>query len=34
VPTATAGAVTQDRLLQEGTARGLVPPPSVERTPA
>ena len=27
VPTATGGAVTEERLLQEGTARGLVPPP-------
>jgi sugar/nucleoside kinase (ribokinase family) len=34
VPTATAGAVTEERLLEEGTARGLVPPPSVDRTPA
>jgi len=34
VPTATAGAVTEERLLQEGTARGLVPPPSVERATA
>ena len=34
VPTATAGAVTEERLLEEGTARGLVPPPSVERATA
>jgi sugar/nucleoside kinase (ribokinase family) len=34
VPTATAGAVTEERLLQEGTARGLAPPPSVDRATA
>jgi sugar/nucleoside kinase (ribokinase family) len=34
VPTATAGAVTEERLLHEGTARGLVPPPQTARTPA
>jgi sugar/nucleoside kinase (ribokinase family) len=34
VPTATRGAVTEERLLQEGTARGLVPPPRAQRTPA
>jgi sugar/nucleoside kinase (ribokinase family) len=34
VPTATAGAVSEERLLAEGTARGLVPPPAVDRTPA
>jgi sugar/nucleoside kinase (ribokinase family) len=28
VPTATGGAVTQERLLDEGTRRGLVPPPA------
>ena len=27
VPTATGGAVTQERLLEEGVTRGLVPPP-------
>jgi sugar/nucleoside kinase (ribokinase family) len=32
VPTATGGAVTEERLLQEGTARGLVPPPRAQRT--
>jgi hypothetical protein len=34
VPTATGGAVTEERLLQEGMARGLVPPPRTQRTPA
>jgi sugar/nucleoside kinase (ribokinase family) len=34
VPTATGGAVTEERLLQEGAARGLVPPPRAERAPA
>jgi sugar/nucleoside kinase (ribokinase family) len=34
VPTATGGAVTEERLLQEGVARGLVPPPRAQRTPA
>jgi sugar/nucleoside kinase (ribokinase family) len=34
VPTATGGAVTEERLLQEGAARGLVPPPRDERAPA
>jgi sugar/nucleoside kinase (ribokinase family) len=34
VPTATGGAVTEERLLHEGTARGLVPPPRVDRAPA
>ena len=34
VPTATGGAVRAERLLQEGSARGLVPPPLVERTTA
>ena len=34
VPTATGGAVTEERLLQEGAARGLVPPPRVDRAPA
>jgi sugar/nucleoside kinase (ribokinase family) len=34
VPTATAGAVTEERLLQEGTARGLVPPPQLDRAHA
>jgi sugar/nucleoside kinase (ribokinase family) len=34
VPTATGGAVGVERLLQEGTARGLVPPPRAERAPA
>ena len=34
VPTATGGAVTEERLLQEGAARGLLPPPLVDRTPA
>ncbi len=33
VPTATGGAVTEERLLQEGTARGLVPPPRADRAP-
>jgi sugar/nucleoside kinase (ribokinase family) len=32
VPTATGGAVTEERLLQEGVARGLVPPPKAQRT--
>ena len=32
VPTATGGAVTEERLLQEGAARGLVPPPRSQRT--
>jgi sugar/nucleoside kinase (ribokinase family) len=32
VPTATGGAVTEERLLQEGAARGLVPPPKAQRT--
>jgi sugar/nucleoside kinase (ribokinase family) len=32
VPTATGGAVTEERLLQEGAARGLVPPPRAQRT--
>ena len=27
VPTATAGAVREEKLLEEGTRRGLVPPP-------
>jgi sugar/nucleoside kinase (ribokinase family) len=31
VPTATGGAVTEERLLQEGAARGLVPPPRLDR---
>jgi sugar/nucleoside kinase (ribokinase family) len=31
VPTATGGAVTEERLLQEGAARGLVPPPQADR---
>ncbi len=34
VPTATGGAVTEERLLQEGAARGLMPPPRVDRAPA
>jgi ribokinase len=34
VATATAGAVTEERLLGEGTARGLVPPPRIDLTPA
>ena len=35
VPTATGGAVSEERLLQEGAARGLVPPPRAEaRAPA
>jgi sugar/nucleoside kinase (ribokinase family) len=34
VPTATGGAVTEERLLQEGAARGLVPPPLLDRAPA
>jgi sugar/nucleoside kinase (ribokinase family) len=34
VPTATCGAVTEERLLHEGTARGLVPPPRVDRATA
>jgi sugar/nucleoside kinase (ribokinase family) len=34
VPTATGGAVTEERLLAEGTARGLAPPPSVHRATA
>lgn len=34
VPTATGGAVSEERLLQEGTARGLVPPPLVDRATA
>jgi sugar/nucleoside kinase (ribokinase family) len=34
VPTATGGAVTEERLLQEGMARGLVPPPRTQRAPA
>lgn len=34
VPTATGGAVTEARLLQEGAARGLVPPPRVDRATA
>jgi sugar/nucleoside kinase (ribokinase family) len=34
VPTATAGAVTEERLLQEGMARGLVPPPRAARATA
>jgi ribokinase len=29
VPTATGGALTEERLLEEGTARGLVPPSGV-----
>lgn len=29
VPTATGGAVTEERLLEEGAARGLTPPPGV-----
>ena len=33
VPTATGGAVTEERLLSEGTARGLVPPPRADRAP-
>ena len=33
VPTATGGAVTEERLLQEGAARGLVPPPRADRAP-
>ena len=32
VPTATGGAVSEERLLQEGAARGLVPPPRAQRT--
>ena len=34
VPTATGGAATEERLLQEGAARGLVPPPRTQRAPA
>jgi hypothetical protein len=34
VPTATGGAVTEERLLQEGLARGLVPPPRAARATA
>jgi sugar/nucleoside kinase (ribokinase family) len=34
VPTATGGAVTEERLLQEGAARGLMPPPRVDRATA
>lgn len=34
VPTATGGAVTEERLLQEGMARGLVPPPRAARATA
>jgi ribokinase len=34
VPTATGGAVTEERLLHEGAARGLVPPPRRDRTAA
>ena len=34
VPTATGGAVTEDRLLQEGASRGLVPPPRAARATA
>lgn len=34
VPTATGGAVSEERLLQEGAARGLVPPPRVDRATA
>ncbi len=34
VPTATGGAVKEERLLQEGAARGLVPPPRRDRTAA
>jgi len=30
VPTATGGAVTQERLLDEGVRRGLVPPPQAQ----
>jgi sugar/nucleoside kinase (ribokinase family) len=31
VPTATGGAVTEDRLLEEGVRRGLAPPPRAQR---
>jgi ribokinase len=31
VPTATGGAVTETRLLEEGVKRGLVPPPQAPR---
>jgi ribokinase len=34
VPTATGGAVSEERLLAEGTARGLAPPPSVDHATA
>ena len=30
VPTATGGAVTEDRLLEEGVTRGLAPPPRAQ----
>jgi sugar/nucleoside kinase (ribokinase family) len=31
VPTATGGAVTEDRLLEEGVEHGLEPPPRAAR---
>jgi ribokinase len=31
VPTATGGAVTEERLLEEGVSRGLEPPPQARR---
>jgi ribokinase len=34
VPTATGGAVTEERLLTEGAARGLVPPPRAQHAAA